>query len=65
MFEGCCPEWTSTRFALGQTQMILSFTYAETYWNVKSKTAVQHAFTITCERTRFNPIVDMLKELPD
>ena len=38
--------------------------YLQTEHGVKSENAVGHAFSIVCERTRFNPVIDRFDALP-
>lgn len=39
--------------------------YLQTAYGVKSEKTVQHAFTIACERMRFNPVIDRFDALPE
>lgn len=38
--------------------------YLQTEYGVKNEKAVAHAFSIVCERTRFNPLIDRFDALP-
>ena len=39
--------------------------YLGSHHNIKYEKHVQHAFTIACEKTRFNPVIDAFDALPE